>query len=629
MAFSETTSQSGHRARGRMLAYYGAPMLFSLGVHWLALRTWFSTDDFAWLALRMDVHSTRDLLHALFSPQAQGTVRTLSERLYFLVLSSIFGVEAPPFRIVAFATHFASLVLLMQIARRLTGSAMAGFLAAVLWTANAGLAEAMGWSSAYNEIAFAFCILLAFRLLLQYIDSEERKYWIWQWVVFVAGFGVLELNVVYPALAAGYALCCARAYLRKTLYLFIPSVIFAAVHFAFIPAPTDPYYKMHFDVSMFGTFWNYWTWALGALRAERIDWRPLWLALAVALAITLALAIFAARQLRLRKWLPLFLLAWFVIVIGPVLPLKNHFTEYYVTVPAIGIAILAAWAMAESRGYGIAIGAALAGLYFTVSMSDTYVADNYRYKPSRKVKYVMTALEELPKSEQSKTILLMGIDNETFWHSFPAAPFRLIGFYNVYIAPGSESAIERHPEWADTSRDMIPFDDAALALRAGNALVLALEGRRLVDLTVPYQKWAHKEFVARHPQFVDVADPDYADRVGPAWYPIEQHFRWMPKTATVKLDGPKKPGEVLEVKGYCPALVVASGPLEVSFQADGVPIGKATLKEPGQNFALQFPLPASVVGKAAIEVQVEVSRTVDAPPDPRHFGLVFGTFEVK
>src|SRR5258706_3463848 len=118
-------------------------MLFCLTLHWLALKTWFFTDDFAWLGLKLEVQSPFDLVHVLFSPQAQGTVRTLSERLFFLVFSWIFGLESPPFRIWVFLTQFASIVLLIKITRRLTGSAVAGFLAAILWCVTAGLAYAL------------------------------------------------------------------------------------------------------------------------------------------------------------------------------------------------------------------------------------------------------------------------------------------------------------------------------------------------------------------------------------------------------------------------------------------------------------------------------------------------------
>jgi hypothetical protein len=615
-------------SRGRRIAYYGLPMLFCLAVHWLALRTWFSGDDFAWLGLPLDLKSN-SLFHVLFAPEAQGTVRTLSERLYFLVFSSIFGLHAPPFRIWAFLTQFANIALLIQIARRLTGSALAGFLAPLLWVANSGLAIAMDWSSAYNEIAFAFFLLLAFRLFLMHIDTGQRKYWVGQWVVFILGFGALELNVMYPALAAGYALCCARPYFRKTLWLFIPSVVFTAAHFAFVPAPTDPYYQMHVDASMLTTWWRYWLFGLGAWRDSPIDWRPNWLGFSIALAITGALAWFAASKLRRRDWLPVFLIGWFFAVILPVLPLRNHFTEYYIMVPVIGLAILGAWAMAQARGWLIPAVIALAALYAMVSIDETYVTERYFYVRARRVKYLVTAIESLPRADAANKVLLSGIDNDLFWSCVFDDPFRLIGIREIYLAPGTEKGIDPHVEWGGISRFLISPTDAYLAISHGHAKIYELVARRLHDVTPLYLPGLAEQYSMAHPDFVDVADPTYQSRLGPTWYQAERGYRWMPKTATVMIAGPRKPGQSLEVTGYCPAPLVARAPLDVSFRADGIEIGKATLRQPDQAFTLKFAMPPQLTGKPTLELEVEVSRTTETASDQRPLGLVFGTFTMK
>jgi hypothetical protein len=54
-------------------------------------------------------------------------MRTLGENVNCLILSSLSGVEALPFRSWAFATQMARLVLLGSIVARLTGSSAAGF----------------------------------------------------------------------------------------------------------------------------------------------------------------------------------------------------------------------------------------------------------------------------------------------------------------------------------------------------------------------------------------------------------------------------------------------------------------------------------------------------------------------
>lgn len=617
------------QGRTRLALYYGLPMLFCALVHWFGWRMWFITDDFAWLGLRFEIHSPTDLFLVLFRPQAEGTVRTISERLFFLVLSSIFGLQSPPFRIWVFLTQFVNILLLIRIARRLTGSELAGFLAPILWCANAGLALAIGWSAAYNQIACSFFILLAFYLLLRYIETGERKYWIWLWVVFLLGFLALELNVVYPALAAGYALYCARTYFRKTLYLFIPSILFIAIHLFLISAPTDPYYKPVLGSSLFVMLWTYWSYALGALRSEVEDWRPLWLGVALTVAISAALFLFTVRMARRKQWLPLFLLGWFVVGILPVLPLKNHFTEYYVTVPAIGLAILGAWAIAQSPTRVVAAAAiVLAGLYLRVSITDIRTTGKYFYEKSRKMKYLVRGLQALPKSVTEKPILLRDVDNDMFWSGFYDDPFRLIGIAHLYLTPGTEQKIDAHMEWGGIAKFTIGFDDAFGLLRRHEASVYALQGRNLRDVTMPYLTSMAATAAARHPDFVDVVDPAYDTLLGTSWYPAENGFRWMPKSATLKMAGPKSAGQKLEVTGYCPELFLKKGPLPISFQADGISVGVITIRKP-EGFSFELPLPAALVGRREMELQIEVSRNTEVPGDPRVLGVVFNTFRIK
>ncbi|HSM76485.1 MAG TPA: hypothetical protein VLT57_02610, partial [Bryobacteraceae bacterium] len=215
--------------------YYAVPIAICLYFNWLGLKTWFTGDDFAWLCLRLQVHSFHDLLWALFTPLAQGTVRTLSERAYFLLFSSVFGLDPLPFRIAAFLTQFANLILLASITRRITRSNLAGFLAPVFWCVHPAMAVAMNWNSAYNELLCSFFILSAFYFLLNHIETGAPRHLAGLWLCFLLGFGALEHMVVFPALAAFYSLCLARSYFLKTLPLFVPSAAFAFVHFRLIP----------------------------------------------------------------------------------------------------------------------------------------------------------------------------------------------------------------------------------------------------------------------------------------------------------------------------------------------------------------------------------------------------------
>ena len=175
-------------------------------LYWPGLTTWFYQDDFGWLNLRHDVHSARDLAGALLAPKAHGNMRPLGENAYWLSLGAIFGVEPLAFHICTFLTQSASLLLLGSIVQRLVAWAPAGLCAQILWLINCGLAPAMGWSSIYNQVLSAFFFLLAFYFLLRHIETGRRAYEVAHWAAFVLGLGALEINVVYPALAALYVL---------------------------------------------------------------------------------------------------------------------------------------------------------------------------------------------------------------------------------------------------------------------------------------------------------------------------------------------------------------------------------------------------------------------------------------
>lgn len=83
-----------------------APLL-GLLIYWRVPAIWFQNDDFAWLGFASGVRGGRSLADAMFTPYAQGTVRVLSERLFFLVFFNAFGLHAVPYRVWTIATWIA------------------------------------------------------------------------------------------------------------------------------------------------------------------------------------------------------------------------------------------------------------------------------------------------------------------------------------------------------------------------------------------------------------------------------------------------------------------------------------------------------------------------------------------
>jgi len=609
--------------------------LACIAVYWHALRSWFFLDDFAWLILPRTIHSTRDVWEALFTPRAQGTVRVLSERLPFLVLPSLFGINVWPFRVLTFATQFANLALIAAIGRRLTGSTLAGAAAAVFWLLCEPLATPMAWAAAYNEILWAFLLLLSFYLLMRYGETGQRKYLAGQWAAYLLGFGALELNAVYPAIALLYAVLFARKLIRPVLWLFIPAVLFAALHYAIAPRFTDPAYRMYFDRDLPGTFFQLLTWALGPIRIGERG-LPRWgrFGIRATAVIGVGLLIFTVRRLWVRDRLPLFLIGWFVIIITPLVPLKNHVTEYYPAVPAIGLAWLGGYGFAsavKSRSYLCAPRIAaliLAGLYIGGNYAEIRAETIWRRVHSRRLQNALVRAEEIHRAKPWTTVLLDGVDVELFSAGLSDSPFRLFGMPQVYIMPANMEELEkspaplRHLEWY-----WISESDAHRLLESGDGLALSIGNGTVYDTTGRYRAVFRDRPVGELTR-VDVGNPAHAANLAGDWYRIESGYRWMGSSATVRLGGPARKGEHLSISGFVPKTVLAAGPIHLAVSVDGTPVGQLAINYPDQIEAA-FPLPDSCVGKPAITVGLSVDHTVTVPNDARKFGMVFGHFEVK
>jgi len=568
------------------------PLLLLLALYWPGLTNWFYQDDFGWLNLRHDVHSLRDIGPALFAPKAHGNIRPLGENAYFLVLGSVFGVDALPFRIVAFATQLASLVLLGSIARRLTGSRAAGFWAQILWISNSGLAPAMCWTSIYNQILSGFFLLLAFWFLL-------RRNAIGHWTAFVLGLGALETNVVYPAIAAIYALLFARAYLKKVLPMFVVSALFIFVHFRFAPPPHDGVYALHFGGEVFGTLGTFWTWALGPSR------------LAAALLSCAVLGLLVS-SVRARQWAPLFGVAWFVIVMGPYLPLSGHKMDYYLTVPVAGLALAGAAAIAlawRSKWMWKGTAVACVAIYLGTSLPAACTIARWHHDRGARVEDLVLGVADIHEAQPGKIILLDGIDSDLFWSGIVDLPFRAMEIPHVYLAPGSEARIQAPADLA--VKYILPQALALRALRDGRAVVYQVDEPTLRNVTARYRAMAEALWKPETPRFINLGDSAFAEYAGAGWDECADGYRMLRRVATVRLSGPRGPDERLYIG------VFRTTDFHLGVRADGAELPTEVIQRGGELTELLVRLPAALAGKAEIAVTLS-----NGNPEPLKFGYV-------
>ena len=602
----------------------------------MALRAWFQADDFVWLNLLPEVHSWSDLSYALFHPTVHGTWRPLGERIYFLSLESVFGYSSGlPFRMVAFAVQFANMVLISAVTLRLTRSRIAAFLAPVLWISSDKLVLAMVWNSAINYVICGFFVLLALWFLLRYIDTNRKRDLIAMWVAFLLGLGAMEMAIAFPVMASLYTWVRARPFFKKTLPLLASAVGFAVAHLIFAPNRAAGPYSMHLDFAIFRTLADYWTLAFEPVNLALYTRLTAGSGVAGMIVLSVVLLGYSGYQAYRRNFVPLVFLGWFLALLLPVLPLRENVEGYYLTLPLIGLAMLAADAFAHAwsnRLWWRVAPVILVAFFLFESGTVARKATRWYVDRSLTIRALVMGVAEAHRLQPDHAILLQDVDDALFWAAINDGCFQFLGLKNVYLAPGSESRITRHPEIGDPAQFVLPAVRVREVAGLGKLSVYDWQRGRLKDITEHYvapetPPTSRTAAVAIARDRIDIADPLNANRLSQDWYPIEQGIRWSPRRASVRMlvDGTR--GQQLHITGYCPGLALKRGPVHMTVSVDGAAFPAVTINKPDAQFEFEFPVRPA--GRDQMEVTVEFDRTFSAPPDQRQLGMAFGVFEIR
>ena len=568
------------------------PVILLLAIYWPAVTAWFFQDDFGWLNLHHDVHSLPDLARVLFAPKAHGNMRPLGENAYWLVLPAIFGADALPLHIAAFLTQCASLLLLGGIVRRLTKSGIAAFSAQILWMANIGLAPALGWSSIYNQLLSGFFFLLAFYFLLRHGESGKRSDWVFQWIAFVLGLGALEINVVYPALALLYALLFARPLVKRVLPMFAVSALAVFLHFYFAPPAASGVYAPTLDSRVFSTLWTYWAWSLGPM--------PLWLTL----LLTAAVGLLIASSIRQRKYAAVLGLAWFFIPLLPYLPLPGHKMDYYLAVPAIGIAMLGAAAIAHG-GPARVLAAACLLVYLGASLPKSLTVAKWEHGRGERMENLVLGVQEVRQAAPRKIILLEGIDTGLFFSGIADLPFRALEIPHVYLSPSEFASIQASRDLL--SKYILPAALARRVLDAGTAALYRFDGQMLHRS--PGDAIPHED----EPQFVNIADDVFHDYLGQGWSAGPKNLRSMTGIAAVRIGGPRGPAGRLYIG------VFETHDFHLSVSANGIDLPVDLVSRNTDLSEYRATLPPSALAWKEMELTLRADRSP----------VLFGYVEVR
>jgi hypothetical protein len=605
------------KAAARALVYL-LPLAFCFWLHQYALRGWFWQDDFAWLSLHLYVHDKFSFLKTMFEPLAQGTIRPWSERGFFLLFFKLYGLDALPYHALVMCTQFANLLLVSYIVLKVGGSRLAATLAPAFWVANCALVVPLSWASDYNQVLCAFFLLAAFALYL------SGYYWL-QLAVFVLGFGALEINIVYPAILLVWLLLNRKDW-KPAAPLFLISIAYYLIHRHFAPPASGGPYALYFDPSIAKTFGQYWkqSWV-------PINWYqdPRHYPLEASLAIALFSLAILAICIRLGRS-ALFFLAWFLITLAPILPLRDHISQYYLAMPVLGLAIILALGfdniIASRLKYRFwALFPVILYLWFQIPTSK--IQSHWYYERSRENRALVLGVLRAHEMHPHSTILLAHVPPLLYAFSVAHDPFHAAGLDQVYLAP--ETSFTTYPGLVSPEHFSLPAGPVRQGLWQAKIEVYEPHGGTIRNITGSYRAWAAQNLTLSAPSRVDVGAPFVQYLLGSTWYPLEGSYRWMPAAATIRIAAPRTPDQKLVITGYCPQEQISSGPLQLHISIDGKEIAGEEFSKPETPFVRTFNLPASALGKVEMEVGLSVNRTFQGEEQGRRLGLAFGTVEVR
>jgi hypothetical protein len=325
-------------------------------------------------------------------------------------------------------------------------------------------------------------------------------------------------------------------------------------------------------------------------------------------------------------------LSWFLTLLLPFLPLRDHIFDYYLALPLIGLAMLAADAFSRAWSGRIpccVVGVALVGFFLFESVLVARKSSwSWAYR-SWNIRAMVMGVAEAHRLHPERAILLKDADDMLFWGAISQRCFLFLGFGNVYLAPGSESQITPHPELGDVNSFVMPAASVRRNLSEGRLTVCAWKAGHLEDVTGQYEASASDSAPVTSSQAdrIDVGDPRNADRLDAAWYPIDQGFRWMPKRASVRMRISGDRAQTLHLSGYCPGAAVRNGALHMIVSVNAAAFPAVSIDKGDAPFEFDFPLPSGLPKE--IEVTLEVDRTFRSPPDMRDLGLAFGVVEIR
>jgi hypothetical protein len=314
-----------------------------------------------------------------------------------------------------------------------------------------------------------------------------------------------------------------------------------------------------------------------------------------------------------------------------VLPLPRHISDYYLTLPVLGIAMLGADALLQAWSSGWAprsLAAILALFYLIIQVPPAYGGSHWWYERSVRGRNFLNTAVEARRQHPGKAIVFTGFDEILFFNVATHPALALVKASNLWIAPGTEKEVGGGGSESNAAPGFLLPERARTLFEQGALVVYHIDGRRIARVADPGR--FSPALRALYPAFfLDLGEREQEWRLVQGWYGAENGARWMGPRAVMWISCADPASQELVLVGQAPSQLFARGPARLSITLDGKGAGSAVLRETGLQFDLAFALPAGVAGKDRVELRVECDRSIRVPPDVRELSLHFGRIFVR
>ena len=339
--FSKKPGKAGLLFLGALCV--GSIALAAILVYHGALRYFFFQDDFTSLWIAREAPRT--------------FWRILSSFVYFRAVGTLFGLNSVAFHVSSLLFHVANGVLVFLIARAFSVSRVTSIMSAILFAVHPALYTAIYTISSTGEILSCFFVLAASLYLMKARRPEGVGVIPVVCVLFAASLLSKETTIAFPFLAI--LVFKARGIsTRKAIPVFATLLAVAVAYAAFFYA-SDVFgvrslssklftaekgssegsaYAATFGMGLVTSLQTYFKWTFDIFEQWRrfqfnvLDQRALpWLFAGLIVFVLLL------RQRGAARWKSLYSVAWFILMLLPVVPLTSHPYHYYLYVPLAGL----------------------------------------------------------------------------------------------------------------------------------------------------------------------------------------------------------------------------------------------------------------------------------------------------